>query len=161
MAFNVAGVSKTFFNTVAVTSKVPPAIRKALSKFGAFTRRTAKSSLKYGDKPSRPGKPPTVHRSKAFTRKTKSKGRVKQQPASPLRELIFFGYDEAKRSVVIGPALGGSHDGAPAAMEHGGANVITTNGVRKTVRFAARPFMQPAFDKELGGAAGNLKNLVR
>lgn len=161
MAFDVAGFKRSFFDRAAVADKIPPALKKALSKFGFLTRQIAKKSLKYGDKPSRPGQPPTVHRSSKFTRRKKTKGVTKQQPASPLRELIFFGYDADKKSVVIGPALGGSQSGAPETLEHGGTAVIVSNGRRVSVRIAARPTMQPAFEKQLANVNNDFRNLIK
>ena len=120
-----------FFDDPAIESKLDPAIAKALSQLGAYTRRDAKSSLKYGPGSARPGDPPIVHRSSGFTRKKKSKGAVKQQPSSPLRELIYFGYDPEMKTMVAGPILGGSRTGAPQTLE------------RRT-----HPFMAPALERQ-------------
>lgn len=158
----VADFRKSFFDRAAVADKIPPAMKRALSRFGAYVRQKAKASLKYGDKSSTPGQPPIVHRSKGFTRKKKKKGVTVQQPSSPLRELIFFGYDSDKMTVVIGPAFGGSHTGAPEALEHGGsARVTNANGSTEIVTIGARPFMQPAFDKQLKAVGNDFKNLIR
>ena len=158
---NVAGFKNTFFDRAAVADKIPPAVRQALSKFGAFVRRRARTSLKYGPGRSGPGRVPVVHRSKGFTRRKKVKGAVTAQPASPLRELIFFGFDPARQSVVIGPAVGGSRTGAPAALEYGGASVVLRAGRRTVGRYAARPFMRPAFAAEMPGAGDDFKGLIR
>jgi hypothetical protein len=155
-------LKKTFFDTAAVADKLPPAIRAALSKFGAYTRRAAKNSLKYGDKPSPPGRPPTVHRSKKFTREQKSKGKKTLQASSPYREFIFFSYDAERKTVVIGPALGGSRSGVPDKIEHGGTSVVIRgDGRRETIHTAPRPTMGLAFEATLDSAAGNFKNLIR
>jgi hypothetical protein len=130
-----------------VTDKVPPAIRSALSKFGAYTRRRDKSSLRY--KPfgvSAPlGKPPYVHQG-SFKRTSKKNGTVKIQAASPLRELTLFAYDPEHRSVVIGPAEFRSPLGP---------------GVVPAIVEQRHPHTLPAFDAEKGGAAGEFKNLIR
>lgn len=157
---DVSGFKKTFFDRAAVADKIPPAIKKALSRFGFFVRQTAKKSLKYGDKPSKPGQPPTVHRSAKFLRKKKVKGKVKLQGSSPLRELIFFGYEATDKSVVIGPAIGGSKSGAPHIQEYGGNGIIESRGRRVSVRFPSRPYMQPAFDKQLAAVNNDFRNLV-
>lgn len=143
---SVEAFRKSFFDRAAVADKIPPAIKKALSKFGAFTRRRDKSSLKYRKAPAARGKPPSVHKSAHFKRKKKSKGVVTEQPTSPLRELIFFGFDPAKKSVVIGPAVFRSGTGgggvAPAKIEE------------------QHPHTLPAFQAELPKAADNFKNLI-
>lgn len=161
MSNQFASVKSFFFDRKEITQKLDPETRKALSKFGAFVRRTSKSSLKYGDKPSPVGKPPTVHRSQGFTRKKKVKGQVVQQPSSPMRELIFFSYDPTTRSVVVGPTLGGSKSSAPEMQEHGGTNVIAVDGVRKIAHYRPRPFMRPAFDKELAKVEGYFMNILK
>lgn len=154
-------LKKTFFDTKAVTDSVPPAIRKALSKVGAFTRQRVRSSLKYSDTSSLPGRPPNVHKSKNFTRKRKVKGATVQQASSPLRELIQFGYDAAERDVVIGPALGGSRSGAPETLEKGGTAVINAYGQRRMVHLSPRPYMLPGFVPERDKAAAEFKDLIR
>lgn len=160
---DVKAIAKTFFDKGAVASKIPPANRQALSKFGAAVRRIAQQSLQYRDGASAPGLPPHAHRSRSFSRHFQKNGRKvgKAQPTSPLRELLFFGYDADRQSVFIGPALGGSRSGAPDREEHGGTEVIRSFGRRVVVHYPRRPFMQPAFDQVLDRAAGNYKNLIR
>ena len=50
-----------FFDRQAVISKVDAATRRVLSKFGAFVRRSAKSSIRKLKKPAPPGHPPSSH----------------------------------------------------------------------------------------------------
>jgi hypothetical protein len=138
----------TFFDDKAITGKLDPAIAKALSKLGAFSRQSARSSLRYASKPhqsARPGNPPLVHRSTKFTRKKKSKGVFKAQPVSPLRELIYFGLEKETnyQNMVVGPILGGSKSGAPEKLEHG--------------KF---PFMAPAGELALGELPNLFTNCV-
>jgi hypothetical protein len=106
--------------------------RKVLSKFGAFVRRTAKSSIRKRKKPAPPGQPPSSH-------------------TGLLKKFIFFGFDPSKRSVVIGPVrLSENGRGeAPSLLEHGGSAVLKRRGKRKRVNYRPRPFMQPAMTKEL------------
>lgn len=148
-------VKSQFFTAAGVADGVDAGTRKALSKFGAFVRRRAKSALKYKDGPARPGRPPHVHRSATFKRKGKG-GKKKPQPVSPLRELIFFSYDKATKSVIIGPAIGGSRSGAPEKLEKGGTTRV--NG--RTVTIRPRPTMEPAFRVELAAVGGNFRNIV-
>lgn len=66
-----------------------------------------------------------------------------------LRKFLFFAWDAASQSVVIGPALfSGAQGTAPRTLEEGG-RAITFNG--HTVFIKPRPFMRPAFDAELPG----------
>jgi hypothetical protein len=151
-----------FFDSKAITSKLDPAIKKALSRFGAITRQDAKKSLKYGDKPARAGQPPTVHRSRGFTRTKKSKGIAKQQPSSPLRELTFFAFNPTTESVVVGPAADSRSRGAiPAAIEEGGTSTAVIDGTRKVIRLAPHPWMGPAFEKQRPKSAELFAGLIR
>lgn len=144
-----------FFSAKRVTDKVDPATRRVLSRFGAFVRRRAKSSLKYKDGPAPPGKPPHVHRSTGFTKK--GKGGKPGQPSSPLRELVYFAFEPSDKSVVIGPAIGGSRSGAPKTLEEGGTAVVDG----KTVAVRPRPTMKPAFALELVKAADGYRDTVK
>ena len=157
---SVAAFKLQFFSSKAVTDKLDPATRKVLGWTGAVLRRTAKSSLKYGTKSSPVGKPPTVHRSSGFTRKKKVKGVATLQPSSPFRELIFFAYDPARKSVVVGPALGGSQSGAPETLEYGGTTTIQRGGRSVTIRVGARPTMQPALEKEQENIVQKFKDII-
>ena len=127
-------IKQLFFDTKAVRSKLDAATRRVLSKFGAFVRRGARSSIRKRKRTSAPGEPPSSH-------------------TGLLRRFIFFGYDPTKRSVVIGPArLNQKIGDAPAALEYGGTSTVIEDlrGKRKKrrVRMAARPYMGPAFETE-------------
>jgi len=123
-----------FFDRKAVTGAVDKAARKVLSRFGAFVRRGAKSSIRKRKRVSSPGEPPSSH-------------------TGLLKRFIFFGYDRRRRSVVIGPQrLNQKIGDAPQALEHGGTSTIV-EGLRgrrrkRRVRMKARPYMGPAFQKE-------------
>ena len=120
-----------FFDRQAVISKVDAASRKVLSKFGAFVRRSAKSSIRKRKKPAPPGSPPSSH-------------------TWLLKKFIFFGYDTDARSVVIGPTrLNQKGRGeAPPLLEYGGKTTLKRRGKRKRTTYKARPYMGPAFEKE-------------
>ena len=77
-------IKRMFFDRQAVISKVDAATRRVLSRFGAFVRRSAKSSIRKRKKAAPPGQPPSSH-------------------TGLLKKFIFFGYDADRRSVVIGP----------------------------------------------------------
>ncbi|MGC9455262.1 MAG: hypothetical protein ACP5HU_10415 [Phycisphaerae bacterium] len=120
-----------FFDAKKVRRATDRATRRVLSRFGAFVRRTARSSIRKRKRISRPGRPPSSH-------------------TGLLKRFIFFGYDTRARSVVIGPArLTQTGRGeAPSLLEYGGWTTLKRRGRRKRARYKARPFMGPAFEKE-------------
>ena len=124
-------IKRMFFDRQAVISKVDAATRRVLSKFGAFVRRSAKSSIRKRKKPAPPGQPPSSH-------------------TGLLKKFIFFGYDAARQSVVIGPTrLNQKGRGeAPPLLEYGGKTTLVRRGKKKRVTYQARPYMGPAFEKE-------------
>ena len=91
-----------FFDRQGVAKKVDSATKRALSKFGAYVRQTAKTSIRKRKSVSKPGDPPRSH-------------------SGLLKRFIFFGYEPQKRSVVIGPTkLNRSTLSGAEALEHGG-----------------------------------------
>jgi hypothetical protein len=128
------------------------ATQKNLARFGAFTRRTAKGLIRPGKKPSQPGNPPHSHTGK-------------------YKENIFFVVTDAPPNVVIGPILlnAARSQMSLAALERGGQSTILNlrwlqgrrTYVPRTILVKARPAMQPAFDKELPGAAKLWENTVK
>jgi len=124
-------IKRMFFDRQAVISKVEAATRRVLSRFGAFVRRSAKSSIRKRKKPAPPGQPPSSH-------------------TGLLKKFIFFGYDADRRSVVIGPTrLNQKGRGeAPPLLEYGGKATLVRRGKKKRVTYQARPYMGPAFEKE-------------
>lgn len=134
MAFDLEALKKSFFDREAITGAVDKGTRKALSKFGAFVRKNSRQSIKRKKGVSPPGSPPYAHGAANIKR-------------------IFFGYDQAARSVVIGPVLAGSMSGAPERLEEG--------GTYKGRRYAARPFMLPAFKTELQKVGNDFRNLIK
>ena len=161
--FKIDQLKSNFFDSAKVISALDKATRKALSKFGAFVRTSARSSIRRRNGVSKPGQPPHAHQ-----------GDIKK---------ILFAYDAKRQGVVIGPIKQNivfvNGDGKPTtgtvpqALEKGGSIGIievyndfakkwyrrdlrytsgwqTTNPQRKRiVKIAARPFMAPAFQKNL------------
>jgi len=115
-------MTKTFFDRRAVVLAVGRANAMVLSKAGAFIRRTAKGSIRYSKNPSRPGQPPHAHRSK------------KGGKNSPLRELIFFGFDERTASLVVGPTPFRGRAVVPRVLELGGTATKHQNPLRRIRR---------------------------
>lgn len=102
----IKGFKANFFNR-HLSGAVSKGAMKALSKLGAFVQRRTKSSIRYAANVSKPGRPPRAIRHTNFTREKTNKktGTTTRQSTSPLRELIFFAYDQSTKSVVIGPAI--------------------------------------------------------
>ena len=121
-------VTKLFFDQKKIIRAMDRATRQALSKAGAFVRRTAKSSIRKRKRKSAPGEPPSSHTGK-------------------LRRFIFFAYEAQAQTVVIGPAKLTSvmSEGAAETLEHGGVSKIVRRRkgkpARKRVKIAARPFI--------------------
>ena len=140
-------MKKMFFDRPAVIAALDKRTHTVLLRFGAYVRTTAKRSIKqapflakkergeertdFRKKYSKPGQPP-------FSRSGK------------LKKFISFGYDPAKRSVVIGPErLFGKRKGdAPSLLEYGGTASVKIGKKKRNARYSARPYMGPAFNKE-------------
>lgn len=142
MASTLEAAKKAFFDRTAVIEKLDPAVKRALSKFGAFVRQRSRTSIRDSKGTSKPGNPPFSH--------TKT-----------LKRFILFGYDPGRKSVVIGPTLAGSASGAPEALEEGGTAVVVQKAKRRVVTIRPRPYMKPAFNAELARVGNNFKNLIR
>lgn len=151
-----------FFDPSKVIKGMDRAAARALSRFGAFVRQSAKTSIRYREKPALPGQPPSAHRTGTRLKKNRKTGVTKRQPSSPLRDLIFFAYDREKKEVIIGPAIfpAARSKGVPPVLEYGGTEAIPPRGKRRgrTARYAAHPFMRPARDKNLPQLMGFFKN---
>lgn len=164
-SFRIDQAKSRFFDVPRVINAMDAATYRALSKAGAFVRRTAKGLIrKVGKKgtPSSPGSPP------------KSRTGI-------LKDYIFFAWDPGRRSVIIGPAktnqvffqgAGQPATGTvPAVLEYGGQigilewflptrqkwvradlrskRKIAERQTRiRTVNIEARPYMGPALEKE-------------
>lgn len=125
-------------------------VKRALSKFGAFVRTRAKSSIRKRKKISQPGQPPSSHTGK-------------------LKKLIFFGYDREKKSVVVGPLLFGTTN-APESFNRNSqtsdwSSRRVATGVperlEKGVGIMARPFMTPAFETEKKNLDNCFKDCIK
>ena len=131
---------KMFFDRASIKNKVDARTRKVLSKFGSHVRQTSRKSIRKRKGTSKPGKPPFSH-------------------TGTLKKFIFFGYDTTRRSVVIGPVVVPGKSGkAPSALEHGG-KVSLPQGKSTTIE--PRPFMGPAFTKELPTAPQMWKDCIK
>jgi len=95
-----SAIKRMFFDRQAVIDAVGAAEAKVFAKGGAFVRRRARSSLRRSSRTSRPGEPP--------------KGKT-----GKLRDYVFFSFDPARRTVLVGPARivtrNNGRDGRPVA----------------------------------------------
>ncbi len=144
-------VSKFQWDSAAVLTAADRATKRALMKFGAFTRTRAitmllrhkvgkgfgvstKISGEQGTAP--PGIPPYAHKGDLATR-------------------MQFDYDPIQQSVIIGPMKFAAKvgDDVPHALEEGGPSVLSKYQSGKKVLIgitvAAHPYMKPAFNAEL------------
>lgn len=147
IGFKIDQAKGMFFDAPKVIRAVDRATRRVLSKFGAYVRTAARSSIRKRKGASEPGKPPSSH-------------------TGLLKRYLYFGYDPERQSVVIGPArLSGKIGSAPEAMEYGGHSqaIRRTRGQRvvRTTTVAARPFMQPALQQELPKLPAMWRDSVR
>lgn len=166
MPFDIQSAKKLFFDRAAVKNAVDRGTRKALSKFGAFVRTRARSSIRKRKATSKPGSPPSSR-------------------TGTLRKLLFFAFDSRAKSVVVGPVPGGPMTGAPERLEYGGTQAgdgrvvwftnepgrdargqFVSNGRRRVVldgalHYKPRPFMGPAFRAELPKAPQMFKDAIR
>ncbi len=142
-----------FFDAPQVQREVGAATRRALSRAGAFIRRRAKTSIRKRKKVSQPGNPPHSH-------------------AGHLRRLIFFAYDPAGQTVVIGP-VPFRKDEAPRLLEFGGVTTRRPGSAGRTrwgtpiatyrdwgprMVYRKRPFMGPAMEAEVPNLPGFFRN---
>lgn len=131
-----------FFDKKRVLSATTRAERQVLSRFGAFVRRRAKSSIRKRKAISNPGAPPSSH-------------------VGTYRRLIFFSYDPGRRSVVIGPTQNRVGSAVPRLLEKGGDVTVKTKRGIARLRYRARPHMGPAFKAELPGVPQLWRNSVK
>ena len=152
LGMNIKSAQAGFFDRKSLASSVDKATRRVLSKFGAFVRTGARSSIRKRKSASPPGKPPSSH-------------------VGLLKKFIFFSYEPSERSVVIGPALlnrpTSAADGLtiPQVLEEGGPTILQSRSRRarrrRRVQVAKRPFMGPAFEAEIPKVDQMWKDAVR
>ena len=131
-----------FFDREKVKRSVNAGTRRVLSKFGAFVRQRAKTSIRKKKGISPPGSPPYSH-------------------TGLLRKFILFAYDPQRRSVVIGPTLIKEGSRVPRLLEYGGNVVIEDRGRKRLARYRPRPYMRPAFAAEMSQLPALWRNSIR
>lgn len=135
----------SFFDSPKVQRMLDAKSRRAISRFGAFVWRRAKSSLKVRSAPSALGSPPSVHTSSGFTRLKKRKGKQVSTASSPFRELRYFAWDDRTKSVVVGPVIFRKSSLVPNLHAFGGT-VRSKLGLQV---YPKRPTEELAMEREL------------
>lgn len=178
IGFKIEAVKKTFFDPRKILAAAEKARYRALSKQGAFVRRRFKGLIRNKKKSSAPGQPPSGHPAKG-------------QSEGMLEKFCFFGYDQNKKSMFVGPAIlngiGFDKDGRPTrgtvpqVLNEGGEISILEvfrNGVwvrakRKRrqdeglkqrfrrVRIEARPAIGPALEAEKAKFPELFRNAIK
>jgi len=134
ITFNVT--TSMFFDRPLVKAAMNDVSRRALSRLGATIRTFARRSMRYT----------TSEREQARQVGAGKRKRIRPpQPAPPgsppravhphpwIRQFLFYGYDAANKSVVIGPTrLPGSQINIPAIHEKGGS--VTIRNRRRRLR---------------------------
>jgi hypothetical protein len=151
-----------FFDRDAVIKELDPITRKVLNRFGAYVRITSRGYIKKARRMTQRDLDPEAR--KKYRRACAIAlyyGRAKpllpykaSEPGKPpksitglLKKFIFYSYDRATHSAVIGPALLNSPTGAPATLEFGGTAELTGGPDRgQTIDVKPRPYMKPAFE---------------
>ena len=153
----------------AVTSRTDRELRNRLHNFGRYVRQTAKRSMRKRKKSSEPGKPPSAH-----------EGMIKKK--------MVYAVDMAAKNVVIGPMLYSRR--MAHVVEYGGDPIVLLrpwwpvsdpverfrierrirargdnpharrHRVRRRIKYEARPFMRPAFKKEIEANSKLWKDLI-
>jgi len=119
-------VKQLFFDRQAIMRYVDRKTLHVFKRFGAFVRLVAQRSMRKRKTPAPPGQPPSARKGQ-------------------LRKLIFFSFDERRKSVVVGPILLRPDSPVPALHEHSG---VRRYGAR-IAKYPKREYMKPAFRQAL------------
>lgn len=120
-----------FFDRGAVLAAVGAAATTGMKRVGGYTRTVARNSMKKSKAASKPGQPPHVH-------------------VGTLKNLLFFAFDFATNSMVVGP-VGFKGSDVPSVLEFGGRKI------------EKRPYMKPAQEIAIQNFAQNIRvtNAIR
>jgi hypothetical protein len=128
---NLFRVKQLFFDRRAVTDAVQKATLQKLNYIGGLIRKTAVNSIRSSKSVSSPGQPPRSH-------------------TGLLKQFIYYSYDPAANSVVIGPVklAGAKGQDVPHNLECGGTTTLDSKwSLRsKQTTIKPRPFMVPALE---------------
>ncbi len=173
LGMTVSQAKGSFFDADRVLRAKDNAERRVLSKFGAYVRRAAKSSIRKRRRAAPPGMPPSSH-------------------TGVLRQFIFFALEPERHTVIVGPAKTNQvffdrhrqpvKGTVPSVLEYGGEVTILEYKIGsqwyradlrsrrrlaeratryRTVSIAARPYMHPAMAKEKPKLPAMWKDSIR
>jgi len=166
MAYDITTKVRVFFDSSQLEGRLSRATKNTLSKFGAYVRRAARSSMRPARRQQlREMTSEERERHNRQKKANKAAGRnppkrrwASSKPDEPprvhigdLKKYLFFSYDLSRESVIVGPVpRSGAEPDIPRRLESGGRTVSSFGRNRgKSINVAPRPYMQPALDKEL------------
>jgi hypothetical protein len=137
MAKSFAEWKKLFFDRKKVQDAAAKGQLRAMIRYGSLLRKAAQRSMRYRKGPSKPGEPPSAHRTKRM---------------AALKKLVVVGPVGFKSRGGPVPALhelGGTRQAAPgdAMVVKGGRAGPRLIRLKGAVRYPARPTMGPALKK--------------
>jgi hypothetical protein len=125
MASEVDKFKQGFFDRGTVLAAMDEAAVRGMKRTGGYLRKVARNSMKKRAGASPPGQPPNVH-------------------VGTIKSLLFFAFDPATKTLVVGPVGFGGSD-VPKVLEFSGRGI------------AKRPFMKPAQDASVDRLAPSIK----
>ena len=136
-----AEIKRQYFDQAKVIKLLDRKSRNALTKAGAYVRRSAMQSMRSSKKTAPPGEPPRAHKNPF------------------LKRGIRFGYDERERRMVCGPLLRQQtrNQMVPKLLEKGGMIVKMQGKKLRQMTYKGNPYMKPALDKNVDKIADFLK----
>lgn len=120
-----------FFDREKVTRRIEAKRLRAMAKMGGFIRTTAQRSIRKGKTSSLPGQPPKSH-------------------TGLLKDQIWFAYDPAADSVVIGP-VEFRNSGVPEALEFGGTVHVRNRLIVRQMKVGETPKGRDKFQRTVVG----------
>jgi hypothetical protein len=178
-------IRKSFFDRRAVTHAMSRARVRALSRAGAFIRTRARSLLRRRRKPSAPGSPPSVHAGSGDLASLKTilfawDPRSDAVVVGPIKLNIVTDTAQNVRTTIPGLHERGETAslfekrfvptvGQPSPWRRVDRRRQSrpddargkTEFRRRTAKYPARPFMRPAFDKELPKMSSLFANSIK
>ncbi len=148
-----ASVKSLFFDRQIVKDALDKQTRKVFSKFGSWVRKSAQWSMKKAPKDTFKTKTIDGKRISILQMQTSPPGSPPYVRTGLLKKFVFYSLDWATKSVVVGPVLLRTKrltaSTVPEVLEYGGMSTIYDPLIRKMkkVRVAARPYMNPAFER--------------
>ena len=144
---------KMFIDTTMKRAK--SGMQRGLMHMGGYIAKTTKNSIKPAEKHSQKAQTALRH-----AMHLRGASEVYSQPGQPplsklglLRNNIRYGWEEATKSVVIGPVKFNGRGNAPAALELGIPTLVRVGKGSKTkmvmIPMRARPYMRPALAKAM------------